>query len=148
MKSATRSSLFVLIGCQIDVLPCPIVAFAPSQSAYHSVTTNRIRHHVVVSSVRTVKFAAINDGNGEIDYGGDRSIIIDRSVPEDIGLDIVRGRETEISDETWSDIEGGAPSQWMVMKDVSSRYDTIMMCRTLFSMKTSLFTPLHFSFWE
>ena len=42
-----------------------------------------------------------------------------QSVPNDIGLDIIRGRDSEISDETWGDIEGGAPSGWMVMKGVS-----------------------------
>ena len=94
-----------------------MVAFIPSQTAYQSVT-----RHFVVASARTTKFVAINDSNGESDYGNDSYISIDQS------LDIVRGSETEISDETWTDIEGGAPSRWMVMKDVSSRYDTITMC--------------------
>jgi len=42
-----------------------------------------------------------------------------QKVPNDLGLDIIRVRDTsEIPDETWDDIEGGAPNQLMVMKDL------------------------------
>ena len=40
-------------------------------------------------------------------------------VPNDMGLDVIRGDKTELSDDVWDDIEGGAPSRWMVMKNVS-----------------------------
>jgi hypothetical protein len=41
------------------------------------------------------------------------------NIPNDMGLEIIRGSESDLSDEIWGDIEGGAPSQWMVMKNVS-----------------------------
>ena len=43
----------------------------------------------------------------------------ERRIANDLGLDIVRGSEDDISDERWGDIEGGAPNRWMVMKNVS-----------------------------
>lgn len=43
----------------------------------------------------------------------------ERRIANDLGLDIVRGSKDDISDERWGDIEGGAPSRWMVMKNVS-----------------------------
>ncbi|KAL7550239.1 hypothetical protein ACHAWF_013479 [Thalassiosira exigua] len=39
-------------------------------------------------------------------------------VTNDSGLDIVRGSDSDISDGTWDEIEGGAPNQWMVMKNL------------------------------
>ncbi len=61
-----------------------------------------------MSSLERVKSLASNDGSGESDD----------SMRNDQG--IVRGSMDEISDETWRDLEGSAPSQWMVMKDVST----------------------------
>ena len=48
----------------------------------------------------------------DYDYGENDS--------DDVELDIFRGSENEISDETWRDIEGAAPSQWTIMKEVST----------------------------
>jgi len=39
---------------------------------------------------------------------------------DDVELEIFRGSESEISDETWRDIEGAAPSPWTIMKEVST----------------------------
>ena len=61
-----------------------------------------------MSSLVTVKALASNDGSGE----SDDSMRNDQ--------DNVRGSVDEISDVTWRDLEGSAPSQWMVMKDVST----------------------------
>lgn len=115
MKSATRTSLLVIAAHHHAIgHPCPTVAFVPSQSLYCPGIIHRIR-----PSDRSVKFVTIDDGNGEGD-SRDNNISIDQSAPNHVGLDIVRGHgENEISDETWSDIKGSAPSQWIVMKNVS-----------------------------
>lgn len=40
-------------------------------------------------------------------------------VPNDSGLEIIRGADSsDISDETWNEIEGGAPSRWAVMQNL------------------------------
>jgi hypothetical protein len=104
MKSATRRTLFTLIS-GLCILRCPTSAYVPSKSAYPPRNINQIHH---VSSLERVKSLASNDGSGESDD----------SMRNDQG--IVRGSMDEISDETWRDLEGSAPSQWMVMKDVST----------------------------
>jgi hypothetical protein len=40
-------------------------------------------------------------------------------IPNDLGLEIIRGGGDEMSDETWRNIEEGAPSKVDVMKNVS-----------------------------
>ena len=56
-----------------------------------------------------------NNKNNEIDPS--------RVVANDLGLEIIRGTGSEnadeITDETWEDIEQSAPSQLMVVKNVS-----------------------------
>ncbi|KAL3802245.1 hypothetical protein HJC23_001789 [Cyclotella cryptica] len=42
----------------------------------------------------------------------------DERIPNDLGLEIVRGRGDELSDETWRDIEEGAPTKFEVMKSL------------------------------
>ena len=48
---------------------------------------------------------------------------IERLVSNEMGLEIIRGTGLENSDElpneTWEDLEDGAPSKWMILKDVS-----------------------------
>ncbi|KAL7430533.1 hypothetical protein ACHAXH_004697 [Discostella pseudostelligera] len=100
MASATWRTIFLLIAF---ALPCPTVAYVPSQSAYRSRIIYRIHHHV--PSATRVK-SLTND----YDYGENDS--------DDVELDIFRGSENEISDETWRDIEGAAPSQWTIMKEL------------------------------
>ena len=62
-----------------------------------------------------LKSGAADESNGEQDSNGINQRDSSRSVPS---LEIIRG--SEISDETWGDLEGGAPSRWMVMKGVSA----------------------------
>ena len=89
-----------------SILRCLTSAYVPSKSAYPQSTINRIHHDV--SSSERVKSLASNNGSGE----SDDSMRNDQ--------DIFRESMDEISDETWRDLEGSAPSQWMVMKDVSA----------------------------
>ena len=65
-----------------------------------------------------LKSGAADESNGERDSNGINQRDSRRSVPNNIGLKIIRG--SEISDEMWGDLEGGAPSRWMVMKGVSA----------------------------
>ncbi|KAL3757970.1 hypothetical protein ACHAWU_006028 [Discostella pseudostelligera] len=104
MASATRSTLFLLIVIAWHItLPCPTDAYVPSQSVHRSRIINRIHHDV--APVMRVK-SLTNDN----DYGKNDS--------DDVELEIFRGSESEISDETWRDIEGAAPSPWTIMKEL------------------------------
>jgi hypothetical protein len=66
-----------------------------------------------------LKSGAADESNGERDSDEISQRGSSRSVPNDIGLEIIRGSDSEISDEMWGDLEGSAPSRWMVMKGVS-----------------------------
>jgi hypothetical protein len=120
MKSASVgvSLLAVTTGC------CSVAAFLPLR---HSSISPRPQllihcHHTATTSSSTRLKDRKADEN-------DREIIIDSelisqrdrnsNIPNDMGLEIIRGSESDLSDEIWGDIEGGAPSQWMVMKNVS-----------------------------
>ena len=73
------------------------------------------------SSTTTQLSAAEENSNND----GDNNIEIEpsRVVANDLGLEIIRGTGSEnadeIADETWEDIEQSAPSQLMVVKNVS-----------------------------
>ena len=76
------------------------------------------RHHDVATS----RIKAAGDGddlNGESSFNNDSQEGSSQRIENDLGLDIVRGSDSDISDDKWQDIEGGAPSKLMVMKDVS-----------------------------
>ena len=49
-----------------------------------------------------------------------------------MGLEIIRGTGLENSDElpieTWKDLEEGAPSKWMILKDVSFILLVALVC--------------------
>ncbi|KAL3821674.1 hypothetical protein ACHAXA_006094 [Cyclostephanos tholiformis] len=115
MKSAASHPLLALTTLHLALL-CSVAAFSPSRLKCPRSSTTKPWHRRTISSSTTLTFGAADECNDERDsdeiYRGDSN----RSVPNDIGLDIIRGSNSEISDETWGDIEGGAPSGWMVMK--------------------------------
>jgi hypothetical protein len=48
------------------------------------------------------------------------SAVNQERVPNELGLEIIRGSGDELSDEMWREIEDGAPSKLEAMKAVSS----------------------------
>ena len=92
---------------------CGVAAFTPPSHIYNSphlaiIKIHHRRHHVATSRIKAT-------GGGDDLNGEDSS----QRIENDLGLDIVRGSDSDISDDKWQDIEGGAPSKLMVMKDVS-----------------------------
>ena len=57
----------------------------------------------------------MNDIDKEVNASGSDQDLISN----DMGLEIIRGGGSDISDETWRDIQDGAPGKWEVMKNVS-----------------------------
>ena len=97
---------------------CPVAAFSPLR---HSSISRKLSIHCHAatpsSSSTRLKDRKADESDREID--SEQKIDWNSNIPNDIGLEIIRGSENDISDEIWGDIEGGAPSQWMVMKNVS-----------------------------
>lgn len=120
-----KSTLSSLIAWQA-AFPCPATAFAPQSTHRSSMgITNQGAHHTL--STRRIRFKSLieNDsGDGDVDDSVNNvnqgyNNIIGQGIPNDLGLEIIRGSGNEMSDEMWRDVERGAPSRWMVMKDVS-----------------------------
>jgi hypothetical protein len=118
MKSAASHPLLALTTLHLALL-CSVAAFSPSRLKCPRSSTTKPWHRRTISSSTTLTFGAADECNDERDSDEIYRRDSNRSVPNDIGLDIIRGSNSEISDETWGDIEGGAPSGWMVMKGVS-----------------------------
>jgi hypothetical protein len=76
-----------------------------SISRNHYFTAHRQRHRSLQSN---------NDGSDDADTPKNQELI-----PNDLGLEIVRGGGGEMRDETWRNIEEGAPSKIEIMKNVS-----------------------------
>ncbi len=80
-----------------------------------SSNVSRQPQRIIIFPSTTRLHAAENNGNNNIDPS--------RIVTNDLGLDIVRGtgidNADEISDQTWEEIEGSAPSKLMIVKNVS-----------------------------
>ena len=100
---------------------CPVAAFLPLR---HSSISRKLSIHCHAATPSSSSSTRLNDRKAEeSDREIDSEMISQRdwnsNIPNDIGLEIIRGSENDISDEIWRDIEGGAPSQWMVMKNVS-----------------------------
>ena len=118
MKSAALHPLLALTTRHLTALTCSAAAFSPLRPCSRtSITKTWIRH--TTSSTR-LKSGAADESKSERDSDEISQRGNSRSVPNNIGLDIIRGSDRDISDETWGDIEGGAPSRWMVMKGVSA----------------------------
>jgi hypothetical protein len=122
MKSASllllRVSLLAVTTCC-----CSVAAFLPLR--HSSISLRKLIIHCRHTATTSSSLTRLKDRKAD---ENDREIIDsnmisqrDRSsnIPNDIGLEIIRGSENDISDEMWGDIEGSAPNQWMVMKNVS-----------------------------
>mmetsp|Transcript_25306 Transcript_25306/g.54461 ORF Transcript_25306/g.54461 Transcript_25306/m.54461 type:complete len:171 (-) Transcript_25306:230-742(-) len=83
-------------------------AFVTSRTSLHSAIIHRHHHHPAAST-RLKSIAPDEPANNDNE---------DDRVQNELGLDIIRGSDVEISDEIWGDVEGGAPSRWMVMKNL------------------------------
>ena len=107
----------------IIYLQCGVAAFTPPSHIYNSphhaiIKIHHRRHHDVATS----RIKAAGDGddlNGESSFTNDSQEGSSQRIENDLELDIVRGSDGDISDDKWGEIEGGAPSKLMVMKDVS-----------------------------
>jgi len=118
MKSGTLHPLLVLaLTTRHLALLRSAGAFSPSR--LECLRPSATKPWVYHTSTR-LKSGAADESNGEQDSDGISQRGSIRSVPNDIGLEIIRGSDSEISDETWGDLEGAAPSRWMVMKSVSA----------------------------
>jgi hypothetical protein len=116
MKKSASMLLAVTTCC------CPVAAFLPLR---HSSISRKLSIHCHAATPSSSSSSTrLNDRKAdESDREIDSEMISQRdwnsNIPNDIGLEIIRGSENDISDEIWGDIEGGAPSTWMVMKNVS-----------------------------
>ena len=120
MKSVTLHPLLVLaLTIRHLALLRSAGAFSPSRlGCLRSSATIPWMYHTTIST--RLKSGAADESNGEQDSDGISQRDSSRSVPNDMGLEIIRGNDSEISDEMWGDLEGAAPSRWMAMKGVSA----------------------------
>ena len=123
---SSRSALMLLFTASITA--CFAAAFSPTtlhraQKMIEMPTSMAFhrRHRTTITFPSTTMLhAAEDDNNTENDNN-----IIDSSriIENDLGLEIIRGtgldNAEEISDQTWDEIEQGAPSKLMVLKNVS-----------------------------
>ena len=126
MKSAAHYTLLATIICVLShswIISVHAFVFSP-KAFQPTATIQRHQYHQAVASVssRTLQSITLNANNDSADDGGQENndASSGRMVANDLGLDIVRGGVENLSDDTWGDIEGGAPTRWMVMKDVST----------------------------
>mmetsp|Transcript_24590 Transcript_24590/g.53236 ORF Transcript_24590/g.53236 Transcript_24590/m.53236 type:complete len:194 (+) Transcript_24590:167-748(+) len=76
------------------------------------------RHHRAVSTIN-LQSTSLNNNDNDDEGISNNDQEDSRRVPNDLGLDIIRVNDSsEISDGVWDDIEGGAPTRWMVMKNL------------------------------
>mmetsp|Transcript_1548 Transcript_1548/g.3954 ORF Transcript_1548/g.3954 Transcript_1548/m.3954 type:complete len:186 (-) Transcript_1548:1638-2195(-) len=124
MKSTAPYPLLASIKTWIIILIAlsrSVNAFVPSRSSVHPAAV--VHQHYTAVSTRLKSIAPNSD---EPSDDGRESDSVDNQdapgssseVPNDLGLEIIRGSASDISEETWGNIEGGAPSRWMVMKDL------------------------------
>eukprot|EP00580_Thalassiosira_gravida_P016917 CAMPEP_0201663028 /NCGR_PEP_ID=MMETSP0494-20130426/4949_1 /ASSEMBLY_ACC=CAM_ASM_000839 /TAXON_ID=420259 /ORGANISM="Thalassiosira gravida, Strain GMp14c1" /LENGTH=191 /DNA_ID=CAMNT_0048141525 /DNA_START=211 /DNA_END=786 /DNA_ORIENTATION=+ len=99
-------------------------AFTPSPSrisslSNHAIHTTHRRHNRASSTIKLQSTSSNNNDDGDDgDSNNDREDS-SRRVPNDLGLEIIRVNDSsEISDGAWNNIEGGAPTRWMVMKNL------------------------------
>lgn len=112
MKFTSTQSLLLALIAWFSIKKSYTGAFVPSRSYY-------CYHHTVrhLQSTR-LRFAAPDETTDDDPNNDQEEDDDSRRVPNDLGLNIVRGSPSDIPDDIWEDIEGGAPSRWMVMKDV------------------------------
>ena len=127
-KSATvsRSILPFIALLYVSSPPWSVATTFLQMQTYSSppdIHHNYYTHHRHCTNNRHALSTRIKSGVGEdIETNDDDNNNVEsseRRIANDLGLDIVRGSKDDISDERWGDIEGGAPSRWMVMKNVS-----------------------------
>jgi len=132
MKSSIlQSPTSFLTWFYIIYLRCGVAAFTPPTPTYNSphhaiIKNHHCRHHDVATS----RIKAAGDGddlNGESSFTNDSPEGSGQRIGNDLGLDIVRGSDSDISDDKWGEIEGGAPSKLMVMKDVSMYFKSLKL---------------------
>ena len=110
----------------IIYLRCRVAAFTPptqicNSPRHHAIIIYHRRHHVATSRIKATGDG--NDSNGESSFNNNSQEGSGQRIENDLGLDIVRGSDGDISDDKWGDIEEGAPSKLMVMKDVSMYFN-------------------------
>ena len=80
-------------------------------------------YRMSIKSSRSVTSRTLSQSS-ESDSGGNTNEAAtadqDERIPNDLELDIIRGRGDELSDDTWREIEEGAPTKVEIMKGVSS----------------------------
>lgn len=125
MKFTSAQSLLLALTAWLSIKKSYIGAFVPSRSYY-------CYHHTVrhLQSTR-LRFAAPDETTDDDPNNDQEEDDDSRRVPNDLGLNIVRGSPSDIPDDIWEDIEGGAPSRWMVMKDVSNNSFLLTFCITI-----------------
>jgi len=100
------------------------------QSSSSSIMKYNLRHchrrrsYQCPSSLTNLLAAPADDEEDDTDNDNNYSVDPASIIPNDLGLQIIRGTgidnaQGEISDEIWEDIETSAPSTLMIMKNVS-----------------------------
>ena len=127
---SSRSALMFLFTASITA--CFAAAFSPT-TQLNCITTkndgvacnNKLflrQHRTAITFPSTTMLHAAEDDNNT---GNNNNNMIDSSrvIENDLGLEIIRGtgldNAEEISEQTWEEIEQGAPSKLMVLKNVS-----------------------------
>eukprot|EP00579_Thalassiosira_antarctica_P006307 CAMPEP_0201878774 /NCGR_PEP_ID=MMETSP0902-20130614/9848_1 /ASSEMBLY_ACC=CAM_ASM_000551 /TAXON_ID=420261 /ORGANISM="Thalassiosira antarctica, Strain CCMP982" /LENGTH=178 /DNA_ID=CAMNT_0048406467 /DNA_START=90 /DNA_END=626 /DNA_ORIENTATION=- len=116
MKLTAPCSLLAFINLIAWCLTSSCTAFVPSRTSsshHHAILHHHHhRHHNNAASTRLQQ----STDPDEPENGQEET---NRRVANDLGLDIIRVNDSsEISDEIWDGIEGGAPTRWMVMKNL------------------------------
>lgn len=127
MKCTAPCSLVALLGLAVCFLALTCLrdaaAFEPSRTSlpHRAIFVHRQSYHPATSSVKKLQSTSPGNEDGE-PINGQEDAAIGERVPNDLGLEIIRGSDSnEIPDETWRELEDGAPSRLMVMKNVSAR---------------------------
>lgn len=113
MKSASMLGVSLL---GLTTCCCLVAAFLPLR---HSIISRKLSLHCHAATTTRLKDRKSDESDREIDFEMISQRDWSSNIPNDIGLEIIRGSEDDISDKIWGDIEGGAPNQWIVMKNVS-----------------------------
>ena len=72
------------------------------------------------SSIESQHLLLHLSGSDNEESMSESSAVNQERVPNELGLEIIRGSGDELSDEMWREIEDGAPSKLEAMKAVSS----------------------------
>jgi hypothetical protein len=110
---ASPRAFCILISLALPHASWSLSLIIPCSHRRSSYSSSRVSHQKNSHPPKSIQTSLqlsndINEDDDEIDQ-----------LANDIGIEIVRGGGGEISEETWRDIQEGAPSKFEAMKSVS-----------------------------